>query len=75
MTLADFHEALRDQDLLMRLIELLNPTEPFEVQEEAAFALSFLGKDCKSFNEISYKQSNHSKTRRNQIACKDASIR
>jgi hypothetical protein len=45
--LDDFHEDLRRIDLIDALIASLGISEVSEVQDEAAFALANLAKDCK----------------------------
>jgi hypothetical protein len=47
--LAELHPEMRKKELIDTLIALLNPEELPEVQDEAAFALANLAKDCKFF--------------------------
>ena len=43
----EFHEDLRRRDLIDALISSLSSSQVSEVQDEAAFALANLAKDCK----------------------------
>ena len=48
------HPEIRNKDLLATMISLLAVTEPVEVQDEAAFSLAFLAKDCTHMIVIVY---------------------